>query len=407
MNAKSVSRLRQLGAKDIMVIRGLNRISVSTAILALTTVSCTSINETSNDRLTSTTSNLTGEKSGRYLLFNAKDRFEYPKATMLLEKAVNDDSDNASLRLTLLYAYSKRSNYDQAAKQITILERQRDALKAEDAAWLDALAARTANDKPSEIRHWTNASTINPENRWTWYELASAHASAENYADAAIAAEKALAVEPDAAKWESSWIYYLHSKALFRSGQYKKSITAASAGIGNPTTLRSTYFREVIAKVAADRSIEIQPMVDEYLRISIAEKRNSLHYTQVNISLFYFELGMMEPAISHARQALALDKSAYAYWALGYALIEDGKAKEALPILESAIITDPDDAMLRGAKAWAQYRLGNASEALKTNAIAETKTKREINILSRNRAAIENAIAVPNAGPAAKIAWLD
>ncbi|GAB5488009.1 MAG: hypothetical protein Pars2KO_15790 [Parasphingorhabdus sp.] len=388
--------------------KSMNKLGLSSAIVAMFLVGCTTPSEgtiaTESEREPVQSSSY---ERGKLLLFNAKNRFEYPKATKLLETAVLEDNGNPSARLALLYAYSKLSKYDEAADQIAKLNPQRVVLNVEELAWLNALAARTANDKPQEIIHWMNASRINPKNRWVWYELASAYASAENYSEAAKAAEQALAVEPDHSNWEASWIHYLHAKSLFRSNQYEKAITAAAAGKGNLTTLRSTYFREVIAKVAADPAIDARPMVDEYVRISNAEKRNSPHYTQVNISLFYFELGRLDKAIAHAEQALELDKSTYAYWALGYALIENGNAKKALPILDAAIKADPDDAMLWGAKAWAQYRLGKVRSALDLTALAESKTKREINILSRNRAAIENALANPESGPAPKLAWLD
>ncbi len=344
---------------------------------------------------------------GRQILFHAKDRFEYPKAVELLEKAVEQDSQDAQARLALIYAYSKRSKYTEAADQIAILQKQRDALEPEDSAWFDALAARNAGNKKDEIEHWKKANTINPVNRWTWYELSSAYASAEEYDNAAKAAQQALVIEPDSTKWAASWIYYLHSKALFRNGEYDEAVKAASAGLNIPSTYRSTYFREAIAKIAADRTTPAAPLVAEYLRVSNAERQNGAHYTHVNISLFYFELGMMKQAIHHAEMALELDKSAYAYWALGYAMIENGKPAEALAIIDKAVANYPDDAMLWSAKAWAQYRMGQVSKALQSNSMAESKTVRDINILNRNRGVIKAALANPKAKPASRLKWLD
>ncbi|MEO9467986.1 MAG: tetratricopeptide repeat protein [Parasphingorhabdus sp.] len=350
---------------------------------------------------------LSDYQRGRDLLYDAKDRFEYPKATDLLERAVAQDDDNVSAKLDLLYAYSKRSKYEKAKVQIAALMPRKKMMTGEQLAWFEALSARVANDKPVEIGHWIRASQINPNNRWSWYELASAHASAEQYAQAADAAEKAIAVEPDHSKWESSWIHYLHSKALFRSGQYDKAIPAATAGKGNSTTLRSTYFREVIARIAVDRSIEIQPYVDEYIRISNSENRNSPHYTRVNISLFYFELGMLEQAVSYAKQALELDDSAYANWALGFALVERGEARQALPLIESSLAKYPEDTMLWAAKAMAQYRLDDVRQAKETITIAVSKSTRENNLVTRITSMIDGFLATKSGKQGPKLAWLD
>lgn len=314
---------------------------------------------------------------GKTLLFNAKTRYEYPKAVELLTQAVAEDPENAEARLALVYAYAKTGKYDEAAVTIMPVRNNRDALGARDLLWLDALDAKISDQSTLEVERWLDTVEAFPNDRWAWYELATANAVIGKHSEAAAAATKALEVEPERSKWEASWIYYLQSKALFRSGQFDEAIAAGAAGRGNETTWRSTYYRMAMAEIAAGNQETAANFVDDYLTISNAEGRNNTSFTHTNIALFYYELGDYKQAITHAQRAVELEPASYQTWSLAYALTENGNPDEALMLIENAATDFPDDKHALVAKAWVLFRLGQLDLALESVLAAKSGLYRQ------------------------------
>ncbi len=343
---------------------------------------------------------------GRDILYNAKTRYEYPEAIKLLEKAVEEDGTNAAARFSLIYAYSKTSNFDKAAEQLVSIQTVRGELPEKDGLWLKALEAKITDDRDREVAAWQEVVETFPKDRWAWYELSSSLMAGEQYEESAQAAEQALALEPDPSKWEASWIYYLHSKALYRNGQYERAIEAAKPGQENKTTWRSTFYRMALAEVASGRERNPGKSVNIYRQISADEGRNSESYTEANIALFYFELGDYENAVKHARMSFELSPNAYPRWALGYSLIENGNVAEALQIVEEGLESNSENTNLLAAKAWALYRLDRFEESRDTFLTAQSTSPRKQYWIERDLKIVERAIDDPDAEKAPPVPWL-
>jgi len=343
---------------------------------------------------------------GHHILFNAKTRFEYPQAVELLKQAVSEDSSNTQAKLYLIYAYSKRGQYDDALEYIPAIRADIDDLSPKELIWFEALAAKIEDDIDREIAFWKEATDKFPDDRWAWYELTTAYQISGRYAESVDTAAKALEIEPSGIKWEASWIYYLYSKGFYRSGQYSKASAINVSAEHSPTTWRSTYFRIALGQLASGETDDKDGIVEEYKRISINEGRNNTSYTEANIALFFFELGDFSNAVKHAQTAYDLEPKAYQSWTLGYSLIENGQADQGLEVMEKTLQSFPDNNFSLAAKGWALYRLGRLDEARDALLLAIDATSRKNVQLESQLKIIEAAIADPNQPPAPAIAWL-
>ena len=342
---------------------------------------------------------------GRHLLFNAANRFEYTTAIERLEDAVATDPDNASARVALAYAYTKQSRYSDMLGHLAAAKANLAVLSDKESLWLDALDARASDEAAREIRSWIAVVKADPEDRWAWYELATARLAVEDFEGSVAAVERALTVEPDPSKWEASWIYYVHSKALFRDGKPALAVDAAEAARSNETTWRSTYYRMALG-AAATGNLDPQEFVADYRAISKSENRNSEAMTETNIALYFYELGDYESAVKYARRGLAIAQDAYQSWALGYSLIASGQADEALAVIDSGLQAKPDDVYLFASKGWALYRLGRLQEAKETLEAARAAAPRRVLRVEQDLEVVRDALQDPHAKPAPTIRWL-
>ena len=342
----------------------------------------------------------------REALYEADSRFEYPAAIELLERAVAADPANARARLDLIYAYTKQGRYEDAEPHALAASGMANRLTDAQRLWLAALRERLADRPQREIDAWRAVTAAEPANRWAWYELAVSLSALERYDEAADAAAQALALQPDPGEWDASWLHYMHSKALFRSGQYDAAVNAAENGRSLPDTWRATYYRLALARAKAGQADELDAFIDEYRRITAEEGRTSPAYLEANIALMHFELGNYDRAAELARRALAMEDTAYPGWVLGYSLIEAGRPTEALRELEAARARHPDDVYLSAARGWALYRLDRLEEARTALLEARALSKRTNYRVEHDLAAVERALADPDAPRAAPIPWL-
>lgn len=345
-------------------------------------------------------------EAGRTVLYDAKTRYEYPEAIDYLGKAVAADPTNAPAKLDLTYAYLKSGNYKGAEQTASVLNAGSSALPTTQQLWLTALTAKINDQSDAEIAAWKAVVAAAPEDRWAWYELASAQSGSGRYAASAVSAEQALAVEPNPKKWEASWIYYLQSKGLYRSGQYAAAIPAAEKGRGNETTWRSTFFRLALAELKSGQAADANSYVEEYIRISNAEGRNSETYTNANIALFYHELGDLENAERYATLAYSQDPKGYQSWALGFILADNGKPEQALEVLNPAAERFETDAYVHAAKGWAHYRLNQLEAAKAAFDTGLSVLKRRNHAIEGLAATVDAAIANLDAERAPVIPWL-
>lgn len=300
---------------------------------------------------------------GRALLYQAENRYAYPQAIQALEEAVAEAPDDAGAALDLAYAYTKRGRYAQALPLLDALAEKPRTLPRARRGWLQALHLKALDRVPEEAAAWARVTAAQPQDRWAWYEQASALASLRRFDEAAAAAAAAARTEPDPARWESSWLYYLHSKALYRAGRYAAAGAAAARGKGNATTWRSTYFRQALAELKSGVMTDPEVAVAEYLRLAREEARTSEEVAYANIALFFFELGDYDQANSYATQAMALGNSAYPMWTRAFAQAEAGQPAAALELASNALTEHPDHRYLTAALGWAHYRLGDAAAA--------------------------------------------
>jgi len=340
------------------------------------------------------------------ILYHAKTRYEYPKAIEHLEAALNSNPDDFKTQFHLIYAYLKRSKYAEAGRIANKLSKNLGALSAKERLWFEALNAKINDDSTAEIAAWKKVVSAHPLDRWAWYELAVAHSTLQQYANAATSGGKALEAEADPAKWESSWVYYLISKAYYRSGQYEKGAAAAEKGKHNQTTWRATYFRQSLAELKSGAQSDHKTIIAEYIEVSNKEGRNKLPYTHTNIALFYHELGDLDNAEIYARKAFMKEPQAYQHWALGFVLADNGKVEEALQILDKAASEFTDNNYIHAARGWTLYRLGRLEDARTAFKTAKAHSKRRNYSIEGMAKIIDNAISNPNAPSAPQIPWL-
>lgn len=303
-------------------------------------------------------------QAGRDLLYGADNRFEYPRAIELLEQAVGEAPGHSAARLDLAYAYLKRGRYADAEAQLAAMPADGRGLSAQQQLWANALQLKVQDRGAQEADAWARITRAHPNERWAWYEQASALAALRQFEAASAAAAAAARAEPDPKRWEASWLYYLHSKALYRNGNYEQAARAAAQGKGNATTWRSTYFRQAIAEIKTGAIADPEVAVAEYLRISKAEGRNTYATTYANIALFFFELGDFDAAVRYARQAVTEGDDAYPKWTLAFSLAEAGDAWNGEQIASTALAKHPDNRYLLAARGWARYRAGKCSASV-------------------------------------------
>ncbi|MEM9532488.1 MAG: tetratricopeptide repeat protein [Pseudomonadota bacterium] len=347
----------------------------------------------------------TALQRGRALLYDAPNRFGYSEAAELLREAAAAQPDVPQVQLDFAYALSKIGRFDELKQQVGRMTRRSPTLTDPQRHWLAALTERAHDRIGPEISTWQTLVEAAPDDRWAWYELSSTLARAERYGEAAAAAGRAAALEPDPARWESSWLYYLHSKALFRSGQYRQAVAAAEPGKRNATTWRSTFYRQALARMKSEPETA-SALVDEYWRISREEGRNNDAYTEANVALWFYELGDYDQAAEHARRSWSREPTAYAAWVIGFSLTEAGRPGEAQAFLDAAARDFGDNSFVQIARGWALYRQGKLPEAKQALVSAQQLSARWQSLLSYTMDVVNGALANPAAEPAPPIPWL-
>ena len=344
---------------------------------------------------------------GKDLLHMAVTRLEYPDAVTLLEQAVAEDEDLAPARLWLAVGYAKLAKWTQAREQIAQAERLASGLNDGEQLLLAAVSAQAAGEPAAEIAAWKTLLAHDPGDRWAWYNLAAAHMIVEDFQAAVAATDAALALVEDPARWEASWLYYVRSKALYRMGEFEQAIAAAEPARSTETTWRSTLYRQGIAQFGAGDSDAGNASINEYIDWSRQEGRISESYLDINVGLFYYEIGDFDQAERYARRGFeSAGGSSYAYWALGYTLVEADKLSEGMALLEQGLDQHPDNADLLEAYGWGLYRQGRAEAARDYLLKAKAAYGRYNHRLEEHLAAIMLAIANPDAPPAPVTPWL-
>ena len=346
-------------------------------------------------------------QEGLRVLAEAKDRFDHPKAAELLEKAVTEDNANAHARFALLYAYVLFSQFAKAQDLLPQVLAVRGELEDQDALWLDALAARIDDDRDAEIAAWKTLTDAYPEDRWAWYQRGAAYLFVEQFDAVAQTTAKALELEPDPSQWSASWIYYMYSKALFRSGNYLAAVEAAKPAEETPAVWRASYYRYALARVKSGEANKADEFAEEYRRISRREGLNSDFVTEGNLGLFFFEADDYKRAIEQFRLAMTMGESVPLYTNLGYNLVFAGELEEAPSTLEEGMAKYPKRASLQGAYGWALYKDGQLEQARDALIKARQLSKRRSFRIEKDLSTVEAALQNPNSPVPNYRPWLD
>lgn len=370
-------------------------------LLASVLYGCNNSENTQSERQDpagSDTTALSHLERGRDLLFNAETKDDYPKAIEYLEKAVAADPNNASAQVALVYAYTKRGKYTEAAPYLTSADALRDQLTKKDKLWLDALATRVANDHDLQSERWLKVIAEYPEDRWAWYELAVSYTVVDRYELAADACAKALAIEPDPFKWSASYIYYVHSKALYRLGDYEATIKAAEAGRSDPlpTNWNLARYNLSAARVSSGQVEDMDAFEEEYIQAMRDDGRHSDFLIDIDTGFFFFEVGEYERALKFMKIVHDPNPLAITYSIMGYSLTELGRLDEAFALLDSGLTEFPNDAEILTSKAWALYRVGQYEEAKENVVTAISVAPRKKNHFDRTLAIVDAALEDPN-----------
>ncbi len=342
---------------------------------------------------------------GRYILLNTHDRNEYDTAIKYLEKAVALEPENGAARVSLIYAYTKKNRFTEAAQQLNDAEGLKESMSSSDVLWLEALKHLVADNPEEQIKAWTAVLEAEPKNRWAWYGLLAAHYRLEQYSETVAAAEQALFAEPNEQAWSATMISYLHSKAHYRLGNFDEAINAAEPGVRNPATRRATYFRKALAEIAAGKITDLNEVLDTYRKYSLRNGKLNESVYYANLGLLFFELGDYDKAVEYAQMSHDLSTGPYQSFTLGYSLIEKGEIDAALEILDPAITEHPNNLYVVAAKGWAMYRLSRYTEAKSMYLKAKSLSRRKNSAVERDLKIIQAAIDDPTIPQVPPVRW--
>ena len=298
------------------------------------------------------------------LAFSAETPEAYDDIIAKLEKASLVPNEKLSAQLALFYVLTKKNKWEQASQAQQYIQPRKSELTHFESLWFDALSARLSDDGDEEIARWKTVLELVPNNRWAWYELATPYYRQEDYANVVRALERALAIEPDPEKWRASYIHYLHSKSYFRIDEYEKSSQAALPALAYEKRRRTAQYRKVMADTASGKLQDPYQGLKRYREYSMKNGLINEAVHNANLSLFFFELGDYDRAVTHARQSYELQKFTYSAFVLGYSLTEKGELEEAQSVLKDAAAQFPENANLWGARGWLHHRLEEDEKAL-------------------------------------------
>ncbi len=305
----------------------------------------------------------------------------------------------------LAYAYTKRNRYEDARPYLAKAKSLENALSDHHKLWLEAVDARVADDLPRDIKAWTDVVNTEPNDRWAWYELASAQYRSGQYEQVVFAINQALKAEPDEVAWGASFIYYLLSKSYYRVGEYEKAIASAEPGVRNPATRRATFYRKAMAQLAAGDITDSTQVLENYWEYSKRNGKVDQAVYSTNVALFFFELGDYAKAVEYARMGYELKQGAYQIWALGYSLTEKGEVQIGLNYLNEGAQTYPENVNILAGKGWAYYRLGQYVEAQKSMLAARAAAPRKNSGVERDLRIIEKALSDPTMRQVPPVGW--
>jgi len=284
------------------------------------------------------------------------------------------------------------------AEDLPLIERQRVAIAA----------ANLDGDPAREIELMQQLAKLQPGDRWIHYDIARAYGEIEDYPAVVRWVREALALAGPGDIWEGSWIHYLHSKALFRLGEFDAATTAAAAGRDEATTWRSTLYRMVLGQFGAGARAEAQTSLDEYLRYAREEGRTPEALIQFNIGVLFHELGDLATAERYLRAGLAMKpEDKYGTWALAYVLIDQPQGlAQGTQLLERALLAAPSDRNLLEARGWAAYRAGGYTDAQRWMQRARAAGGGWDQRLQDHATAVDAAASDASLPPAPRTPWL-
>lgn len=335
---------------------------------------------------------------GKDLLFNAATKHDYPKAILSLEEAYEANPNNAEIQIALIYAYSKKSKYDEAQSLVASATALKGQLSEQDQLWLDALTAKVNRDPKLESEMWEKAVSAFPNDRWAWYELSTSYTVIDEYQSAADACVRALEIEPNPSKWEASYLYFVHSKALLRLGDAKGAIKAAEAGRTEPlaSNWNLARFNLYVAKTVAGDITDYDQLETDYLAAMHRDGTHSDFLITIDTGFFFFEIGDYERAIKFMKQVHDPKPLSITYAIMAYSLTELGREEEALNLLEEARTAFPGDPDILTANAWTLYRIGDLEAAIDRSSAALAVAPKTKNHVPRIHAIIQDAIRDPD-----------
>ena len=341
-------------------------------------------------------------------LENPPDRFEFARIARDVDALLAEQPDWPAARVLHLRALVRAGDRAAARLELQRITALRAALSAEEKLRVDIAAANLAGAPTREIEAMERLAQRRPVDRWLRYDIARAHGELEDYPAVVRSARRALEMSSPGANWEGSWIHYLHSKALFRAGDPRAAIAAAERGRPEKTTWRSTLYRMALGQFAAADVAGGQRSLDEYVRYAREEGRTTEALIQLNVGVFYHELGDLPAAEKYLRDGLALDPSStYGLWALGYVLIEKpGALAEGTALIDRGLSASPADRNLLEAKGWALYRAGQPRDALAALGRARQAADGWDQRLENHLAEVTVALVDPRRPPAPRTPWL-
>jgi tetratricopeptide (TPR) repeat protein len=222
------------------------------------------------------------------------------------------------------------------------------------------LALFQKGDAAGAVAHLMKAAAAAPGNAQRWKALGVAYAAQKQYAEAAPAFRKACEID---AKLEDAC--YFWARALYGLDRFGESLKALERADG-----RSWKVRLAMAQAADGAGDAARAEREFHEAVALSRGRDA--GPQTAYGLFLVKQGRAAEAIPMLEAAVKLDpRSGDAVTYLGRALLEGGRVEEAVRRLEQAVRTAPESAQAHLLLAKALVRVGRASDAQKHFEAAE------------------------------------
>jgi tetratricopeptide (TPR) repeat protein len=304
----------------------------------------------------------------RYFIQGQKafNKGDFATARNLILHSIDIDSNFVAAILYISIAYEKQGLIEQAKKWCIRAYEKRDLMPLRQKYYTNWLHARFLETPNDEIRYIRQLLEIDNQLPFAYYEIGNGYNDLYQYEKAIPEYEKALGIYD---RWgiKPSWItnYTNLGLAYHETDQYKKEKELYKKAEKDFPDFSTLIRRQAILALTEGNKKNANEYIEKYISI---RKDNVASEADISTDLawIYYDAGILDKAEEYYRQALSLESASPVRMNnLAYFLIDnDLKINESLELINTALISSPDDYSFQHTKGWALYKKGKYPEAL-------------------------------------------